>query len=149
MPTAQKIYAVSVKNEVVTTAMFMKCSRLYSEYIFLSNERKWLRTSYLDVTPPSTNHVQINPDFLTVYFSDWANMMRKCSVPQRQVGRVFWFFLIIVWLAWFFFVMYACMQKNLGQMCSLKNPIQLHSLNLILMLYSYQKCFLVPQNTVP
>lgn len=60
MPAAQEIYAVSVKNEVVITAMFMKYSRLYSEYILLSNVRKYLRTSHLGVTLPSTNHVQIN-----------------------------------------------------------------------------------------
>lgn len=122
MPTAQKIYAVSVKNEGFITTMFMKCSWLY-----VFSEAMWGNSwePHIWVLPllPQTMSKSIHTDFLTVYFSDWVSRMRKCSVPQRQVDHVFWRVFSNYCLAYMiFFVMYACMKKNLEQTCSLKKP---------------------------
>lgn len=97
------------KNEAVITAMLTKCSLLYKNCIFLSEIRKWLRTSHLGVTSPSPNYVKIKMNisygytgFLTFIFSELASLLRNCSVPQRQVINAFWkVFLINAWLTLF------------------------------------------------
>lgn len=148
MPASQKTYLVSVKYEIAITVTLRKCSMLYSDRIFLSNIRKWWRTSHLCVTSPSPNHVQIKPnmssgytDFLMVHFSDWASLMRNCSVPQRQVINVFWkVFLIKAWLTLFLCGVCVHARKS-GAHVLLKKlkkkkqqNVELHYSNLILML---------------
>lgn len=100
VPATQKTYLILVKKkkkkEAVITAMLTKCSLLYKNCIFLSEIRKWLRTSHLGVTFPSPNYVKIKMNigygytgFLTFIFSELASLLRNCSVPQRQVINAF------------------------------------------------------------